>query len=107
MIKIALLMISLGVAVSAPASAGGNAAAGKQKAQACAGCHGEDGKSPAPQNPNLAGQYESYLLHALQEYKSGGRNNSLMKGMVEGLSKEDMKDLAAWFASQKGLEIRY
>lgn len=105
--KLAALMIALGMAWSVPATAGGNAVAGKQKAQPCAGCHGEDGISPSPQNPHLAGQYESYLLHALEEYKSGGRNNPVMKGMVENLTKQDMQDLAAWFASRKGLEIRY
>lgn len=105
--KAALLMIALGVAMSAPVLAAGNAAAGKSKAQACAGCHGEDGNAPTPQFPRLAGQYDSYLEQAMLDYKSGDRKNAIMKGLVEGLSKQDIKDLAAWFASQKGLEIRY
>ena len=83
--------------------AAGNADAGKAKAaQVCAACHGPDGNKPsAPDQPILAGQHQDYLVKALADYKSGKRNNAIMKGFAGGLSKKDMEDLAAWFASQK------
>jgi len=83
--------------------AAGNPAAGKEKSQTCAACHGMDGNSQLPMNPILAGQYEDYLIHALKAYKSGERKNPIMAGMVAALSDEDIADLAAYFARQKGL----
>lgn len=85
-----------------PAFAGGDPQAGKEKSSVCAGCHGLDGNSVVGANPRLAGQYESYLYQALQQYKTGKREDLLMAGMVANLSKQDMKDLAAWFSSQDG-----
>ena len=84
------------------AHAGGNAAAGKEKAASCFACHGETGVSAAPMYPNIGGQYAEYMLHALQGYKSGERQNAIMQGMVAALSEQDMKDLAAYFASLEG-----
>ena len=101
LIKMTILLMSL-VATSV-AFAGGDAAAGKEKSKACESCHGTDGNSPSPAFPNIAGQYESYLLFVLREYKSGERKNAVMAGMVAGLSDDDLKDLAAYYASQKGL----
>jgi cytochrome c553 len=79
----------------------GNVTIGKQKAEACGSCHGEDGNSTAPNFPRLAGQYESYLVKALEDYKSGARNNPMMAGFAAALSEADMKDIAAYYASQK------
>ena len=93
----------LALALASSAYAGGNAARGKEKAaQVCAACHGPDGNKPsAPDQPVLAGQYEDYLVRALTDYKSGRRNNPIMKGFAGLLSKQDIEDLAAWFSSQK------
>lgn len=84
------------------ALAGGDADRGKQKAsQVCAACHGAEGNKPsAPDQPVLAGQYPDYLVQALSDYKSGKRNNPIMKGFASQLSKQDMEDLAAWFSSR-------
>lgn len=81
----------------------GNASIGKAKAaeKACAGCHSEeDGKSTAP-NPRLAGQYEGYIISALKDYKKGKRRNAIMNGMAATLSDTEIKDIAAYYASQK------
>lgn len=96
------LLLAVALAFGATAQAAGNAAAGKAKAQVCAACHGAEGNKPtAPENPILAGQHQDYLLKALKDYKSGKRNNPVMKGFAATLSAQDMEDLAAWFASQK------
>ena len=84
---------------------GGDPAAGKEKSQVCQACHGTDGNSPAPNFPKLAGQYQDYLLRSLLDYKSGARKNPIMSGQVAALSEQDMKDLAAYYASQKGLYV--
>ena len=95
--------LALVLPFSGAAQAKGNAEAGKAKAaQVCAACHGADGAKPvAPENPLLAGQHYDYLVKALTDYKSGKRANPIMKGFAEPLSKKDIEDLAAWFASQK------
>ncbi len=81
----------------------GDPAAGKQKSAKCAGCHGPDGNSASPNFPSLAGQYEDYIIHALESYKSGARTNPIMKGMAAPLSEQDIEDLAAYYSQQKGL----
>ncbi len=98
-------IVSLGLAalLAGTAMAGGNAAAGKDKAATCTACHGADGNSTDPQYPKLAGQHASYIERALLDYKSGDRSNPIMAGFVASLSEQDIADLAAWFASQSGL----
>jgi cytochrome c553 len=87
---------------SLSATAKGRAEAGKAKAaQVCAACHGPDGNKPTgPDFPIIAGQHSDYIKKALVDYKSGKRNNAIMKGFATTLSNQDMDDLAAWFASQ-------
>ena len=79
----------------------GDAAAGKAKSAVCAGCHGPDGNSMAPTFPKLAGQHEAYIIDSLKQYRSGARNNAMMKPMVAALTDEDIANLAAFYASQK------
>lgn len=79
----------------------GDAAAGATKAAACAACHGLDGNSADPQYPKLAGQHENYIARQLSLYKSGGRQNAIMLGFASTLSAQDMRDIGAYFASQK------
>jgi cytochrome c553 len=70
----------------------------------CAGCHGPDGNSAVPVNPNLAGQVPQYITKQLMNFKDadkpGGRKNAIMQGMVATLSPEDMISLGAYFAQQ-------
>ena len=85
-----------------------NIEAGKKKAaEVCAACHGADGNSPAPAFPKLAGQHSSYLEKTLNEYKSGVRKDPVMAGMAAALSKEDIENVSAYFASQSGLKTKY
>ncbi len=77
-------------------------AKGEQKAAACAVCHGKTGDGPSSDFPKLAGQYASYLSHSLKEYRSGVRENIIMAGQSQNLTAEDIKALAAYFASQDG-----
>jgi cytochrome c553 len=79
----------------------GDATAGAGKAAACAACHGLDGNSSDPQYPKLAGQHERYIARQLALYKSGERENPIMLGFAATLSAQDMRDIGAYFASQK------
>jgi cytochrome c553 len=78
-----------------------DAAAGREKAQVCAACHGVDGNSTIPQNPILAGQTARYLYLQIRDFKEGKRKDPMMSPMVANLARKDMLDIAAYYAAQK------
>ena len=74
----------------------------------CIACHGAGLDKPvSPTYPIIAGQPESYLFHALQQYQAKhqtplyGRNNPIMAGMVARFDAKDLHDIAAYVASLK------
>ncbi len=99
-----ILMTSLLVLTSLipVTSTAADATAGKQKAGICFGCHGPEGNSAIATNPTLAGQKADYLVNQLHAFKEGKRANPIMGGMAKNLSDDDMTNLAAYFAEQKG-----
>ncbi|MET3453570.1 MULTISPECIES: c-type cytochrome [Pseudomonas] len=94
------LLLTLGI--SGVAHAAGDATAGQAKAAVCGACHGPDGNSMAPNFPKLAGQGERYLVKQLKEIKDGKRVVLEMTGLLNNLNDQDLADIAAYFASQKG-----
>ncbi len=94
-------------ALGGSAKAGPNSVAsikaGAARAQlyGCAVCHGYRGNSTNPEFPNLAGQDAIYLAAQLENFKSGVRENQLMRGMASALSSTDVRDVAAFFAHQR------
>ncbi len=66
----------------------------------CAACHGADGNSAIAANPKLSQQHPEYLVKQLQEFKSGKRNNAVMKGFAAALSDDDMRNISYWLASK-------
>jgi len=99
-----LLTLSVSLALAAgSAQAAGNAAAGKEKATTlgCIACHGEDGNSPNPIWPKLAGQQPAYLAKQVNAFKAGDRKDDAMSPMAMIIATdEDLADLAAHFAAQ-------
>jgi len=81
----------------------GDAKAGQTKASACAACHGADGNSSDPQYPRIAGQSERYAAHQMALIASGQRTGPAvaMVPFVKDLTPQDMRDIAAYFATQK------
>ncbi len=75
--------------------------AGKNMAKNCFGCHGVNGQSNIPNYPKLAGQKARYLETQLLAFKSGKRENMMMQHITSSLDKEQIENLAAFFASQK------
>lgn len=91
------------------AEAKGDAAKGAAKAETCnKACHGEGGAKPIPDHPVLAGQHYDYLVAALSQYKSGKRKNAGMNAFAAALKPDDIRDLAAYYASQpSALKMKY
>lgn len=98
------LMRSLLAAAALCAAAATPAAdlqAGQAKAKdVCQACHGLDGNSPNADYPRIGGQYPDYLAKALRDYKSGSRKNPIMAQFAGALSKQDIDDVAAYYAAQ-------
>jgi cytochrome c553 len=84
----------------------GSAKAGKTKSELCQGCHGVSGISIDPSTfPNLAGQFAGYIFKQVQDFQTGNRNDDTMSAMAATVvSKKDLKDIAAYFASQKRMK---
>lgn len=87
--------------LSGGVAAAGDSAAGKAKADVCAGCHGLNGISSNPEWPNLAGQQGAYLIRQIKAYRDGQRQDPLMSPIVQNLKDSDIADLAAYYLSLK------
>ncbi len=74
-------------------------AAGKEKAEVCAGCHGDNGISQTENIPSLAGQQDQFTQWQLVFFRGGARKNELMQPIAEQISNEDVRILGAYFAS--------
>jgi cytochrome c553 len=87
------------LATGTGSGAAADAEAGRQKAQMCAVCHGLDGLARVPDAPHLAGESTIYLTRQLEAFRSGERQHQQMTIIAQGLTDEDIADLAAWYAS--------
>ena len=78
-----------------------------QWAERCDRCHGINGNSADPHVPALAAQRADYLEKVLDAYRSGVRRSPEMAAMVDVLSENDIKNLAAYYARQKARAVVY
>ena len=92
------------VAAEAHAAFKADAAKGAQLSAPCQACHLADGSRGSPANPILQGQHAEYLVKQLTEFKAGKRKNAIMSGIAAALSEDDMKHIAAFYASKKAKE---
>jgi cytochrome c553 len=79
----------------------GDPLAGTALAVPCAGCHGVDGNSTDPKHPRLAGLSTAYLIASMNAYKDGSRKHDLMRDQVLALRDEDVRNLAAYYATKE------
>ena len=87
------------LAVALPAAA--QAPKAPAKAEQCVACHGPEGNSPSGDFPNLAGQTFRYLYLQLRDFQEGRRKDPLMTPQAEGLTRDEVTELAQYFAAQK------
>jgi cytochrome c553 len=99
-LMLALLVLASGLlnARVIPARAA-DAAAAKEKAEMCAGCHGENGISQTENIPSLAGQPDQFIQWQLVFFRGGARKNEQMQPIAEQIGNEDVRTLGAYFAS--------
>lgn len=99
-VMVALIATALGMTFGSKALAAGDAEAGKAKTAVCASCHAADGNSAVASFPKLAGQGEKYLLKQMKDVLEGNRVIVEMTGILDGLSEQDLADIAAFYAAQ-------
>jgi cytochrome c553 len=102
--RIAGLSGALALCAAAGTVQAADIAQGRQKAdEVCAACHGKDGNTPIdPTYPRLAGQHRDYLERAMLDYQSEQRRNPIMGAQAKMLSRADIRNLAAYYASLPG-----
>jgi cytochrome c553 len=99
--RMLLTALIVGVAgLAGTAQAAGDAAAGKAASTSCAMCHGPTGGGTA-MGGKLAGEDPAKFVQAMEDYKSGKRDNAMMKNQAGKLSSADFANLAAYYASLK------
>jgi len=103
------VLVALAIGVLSGAAQARDYEAGKKKAdEVCKACHGADGNTPlTPETPRLGGQYYDYLVHSLQAYRKGARENPLMSPMAKPLTDAEISDVAWYFSKQQGLVEKY
>ena len=107
----ALCLLTTMLVLTTPAAlADGDAKRGQQLYQVCAACHGDDARGNADtQAPQLAGQFDWYLIRQLQSFKNGSRGTgvgdvygAVMKPMADALKDDqDVEDVVAYILSKK------
>ncbi len=97
----ALFSVGTALAATPVATAAPDLAKGQAAAAVCVACHTADGSRGSSANPILAGQHPEYLVKQLQEFKSGKRKNAIMAGFAATLSDDDMRNVAAFYASKQ------
>ena len=85
------------------AHAASDAISGERKAAVCIACHGANGNSSNAAFPSLAAQTPLYIYYQLLQFREGRRVNAQMSPFAEKLSDADMKDIGAYFSTQKSL----
>jgi cytochrome c553 len=97
--RIALVgMLSVAMICGSIAHAADTVAA-KEKAELCAGCHGDAGISQTENIPSLAGQPDQFIQWQLVFFRAGSRKSEQMQPIVEQISNDDIRNLGAYFAS--------
>lgn len=99
-----LPFLAVAAAVVAAPAVAADLAQGRQKAeQVCSACHGKDGNTPIdPSYPKLAGQHRDFIERALLDYRSEARKNAIMVAQAKQLSRDEVRNVAAYYASLAG-----
>ena len=97
--RIALVGALLAFMVCGSLAHAADTSAGKEKAELCAGCHGDNGISQTEGIPALAGQQDQFIQWQLVYFRAGSRKNEEMQPIVEQINNDDIRNLGAYFAS--------
>src|SRR3954447_18481943 len=97
--RMTFVLMVLAELLFAPSAHAADIAAGKEKAELCAACHGDGGISQTENVPSLAAQQDQFIQWQLVFFRAGTRKNEQMQGIVEQLNNDDIRNLGAYFAA--------
>jgi cytochrome c553 len=100
-----LLILAASTVFATPIGHAEDAETGRQLVYTCTGCHGVTGYKNAYPNyhvPKIAGQNKDYLVAALKSYQRGERKHPTMRAQGEGLSDQDIEQVASYLSSLSG-----
>ena len=97
-----ITILALTGLINTPLQAGdAGAGANAYMAKGCVGCHGAAGKKPIlPTYPAIGGKPADFISAELNKFRSGERDNPIMKPMAATLNDDDVANLAAYLAAQ-------
>ena len=72
----------------------------EEKVQACAGCHGADGKPVDKTIPGIWGQQAGYIYIELRDFKRGDRKSDIMQPIASSMERGDMQAIAEYFSKK-------
>ena len=98
-LRYGMIAVIFAMGTTGAAYAGGDAAAGGQKAAQCSSCHGANGEGSGD-NPKIAGMDDAAFIKAMNDYKSGARKHMMMEMFAKKLSDQDNADMAAFYATK-------
>jgi len=98
---VATFVVAAHAAETKPAAKPDLAKGQAKSTEVCMACHTNDGTRGAPANPIIAGQHPEYIVKQLVEFKEGKRINPVMQGFAAQLTPEDMKNVAAFYATKQ------
>jgi cytochrome c553 len=102
--KSSLASLAILIAILPPSVA--TAQSIEEKAQICAGCHGENGVPQQKSMPVIWGQHQGYTYLQLRDYKNGARKNDIMTPLAQTLERDDMMALALYFSQKRWPDLR-
>jgi sulfide dehydrogenase cytochrome subunit len=85
----------LTLALAAPAAAQSAAPAG---ASSCSGCH--DAKIASPSVPPLKGRPAAEIVTAMEAFRAGSREATVMTRIAKGFSDDETRAIAAWLGKR-------
>ena len=91
--------------VRPPTPAGSDSWAHEKVHRDCTSCHGETGMGEMWGMPVLTGQNEDYLIAALNAYRDGTRRDPTMGPIAKRLTRQELEQLAGYFARQTHLRL--
>ena len=74
--------------------------AGRVVSTRCAVCHGIDGEGHGIPKSKISGMDVDEFIRLINLYKSSVRRNYMMESYTKDLSKEDIENLAAYYATK-------
>lgn len=77
-----------------------------EKAALCSACHGENGVPQEQSTPIIWGQNQGYLYLQLRDYQRGTRQNEQMSPLASAFTRDEMMELAGYFAQRPWPNLR-